>query len=126
MRLQQVFNRVILSFDCAILCGYRGQKEQDEAFAKGLSKLKYPEGKHNHTPSKAVDVMPYPIHWPGEEKDFVLSQADRDRIFLFAGFVLATAKSLGVRLRWGGDWNGNLDLRDESSFRDLPHFELVD
>ena len=32
---------------------------------------------------------------------------------------------LGVRLRWGGDWDSDLEV-DDNDFDDLPHFELVD
>lgn len=35
----------------------------------------------------------------------------------------AAAASLGIPLRWGGDWNGNGSSADES-FYDGPHFEL--
>ena len=62
----------------------------------------------------AVDVAPYPIAWD-----------DRERQTLFAGYVLATAKALGVELRWGGDWDGDTEVRD-NQFDDLVHFELVE
>ncbi len=35
----------------------------------------------------------------------------------------AEADKLGVKVRWGADWNRNGDWRDEK-FRDWPHFEL--
>ena len=43
---------------------------------------------------------------------------------LFAGVVLSTASQLGIKIRWGGDWDGDFDLKDQS-FIDLPHFELI-
>lgn len=46
--------------DLAVLCGYRGEKEQNEAFAKGASKLQWPHSKHNHLPAFAVDLAPLP------------------------------------------------------------------
>lgn len=123
-RLQAVFNRVIQNFDCTILCGYRGQKEQDEAYAKGYSKLKYPNGKHNKTPSMAVDAMPCPVVWPDEAPAGQERLMAYKRAYLFAGYVLGTAKQMGIELRWGGDWNRNLDLRDENGLSDVPHYEL--
>lgn len=39
--LQKLFNEVIKHFDCTILCGHRGQEEQDKAFAEGMS-FKFP------------------------------------------------------------------------------------
>ncbi len=37
---------------------------------------------------------------------------------------MGIARSLGVALRWGGDWNSNWIVRDER-FQDLGHMELV-
>ena len=65
-------------------------------------------------PSLAVDVAAYPIAWD-----------DRARQTLFAGYVLATAKAMGVDLRWGGDWNRDTEVRD-NGFDDLVHFEIME
>jgi peptidoglycan L-alanyl-D-glutamate endopeptidase CwlK len=75
---------------------------------------------HNYIPSRAVDVAPYPINW-----------GDTNRIYLFAGYVLATARKLlesgamTKAIRWGGDWNQNTLVNDET-FLDLVHFEVID
>ena len=111
-RLQNLFNEVIKHFDCSVLEGHRGEKEQNEAYAKGNSKLRYPDGKHNKIPSVAVDVVPYPIDWQ-----------DRERMTYFAGFVMGIASGMGLKIRWGGDWNMNTELKD-NNFDDLPHFEI--
>ena len=113
-RLQKVFNEVIKHFDCTVIEGHRGEAAQNKAFAEGKSKLKYPQGKHNKTPSLAADVLPNPIDWN-----------DTNRMRYFAGFVVGIAATMGIKLRWGGDWNQNTELKD-NSFNDLPHFELVD
>lgn len=113
-RLQRVFNEVIKYFDCTVIEGHRGEAAQNKAFAEGKSKLKYPQGKHNKTPSLAADVLPYPIDWN-----------DTNRMRYFAGFVVGIAATMGIKLRWGGDWNQNTELKD-NSFNDLPHFELAD
>lgn len=112
--LQRVFNEVIKYVDCSILEGHRGEEKQNEYFEKGNSKVKFPNGRHNANPSMAVDVMAYPIDWE-----------DRERNTLFAGFVLGMAKSMGVNLRWGGDWDSDFNLK-ENYFDDHPHFELLD
>ena len=111
-RLQEVFNEVIQFVDCSVLKGHRGQKEQDEAFERGNSKVKYPNGRHNSNPSRAVDVLPYPIDW----KDY-------ERMTLFAGYVLGTAKQMGINLIWGNDWDGDFETKD-TNLKDYPHFEL--
>ena len=109
--LQRLFNEVINHFDCTIIEGYRSEQDQFKAFKDGKSKISS-GGNHNHLPSLAVDVAPFPIDWQ-----------DKERFYYFAGFVNATAKSLGINIRWGGDWNGDNNLKDQNFF-DLPHFEL--
>lgn len=117
--LRMIFNAVIPHFDNSILCGHRNEKEQTEAFYSGRSKVQWPNGKHNRVPSMATDAAPYPIDW-----------GDRERITLFAGYVLGVAAMLHAegmvthRLRWGGDWDADTEVAD-NSFDDLVHFELV-
>ena len=111
--LQRLFNEVIKDFDCSILCGHRNETEQQAAYENGTSKAQFGESKHNQLPSIAVDVVPYPIDWN-----------DRERFALLAGFVLAKAKELNIKIRWGGDWDSDYQLKDEN-FSDMPHYELV-
>ena len=110
--LKKVLNEVIKYVDCSVLEGHRSQERQDKLYDEGRTKVKYPNGRHNDSPSNAVDVVPYPIDWD-----------DRERFHLFAGFVLGIAKSIGINLRWGGDWNQNFEV-DDNQFDDFPHFEL--
>lgn len=112
--LQKLFNTIIEFYDCTIIQGYRGKEEQNKAFAEGASKLKYPESKHNKTPSMAVDVAPFvngKISW------------DTKQCTHFAGVVQGIAFELKIDIRWGGDWNSNNYLAD-NTFNDLVHFEL--
>lgn len=111
-RLQLVFNELIKSFDCTIICGHRSEADQDKAFAEGRSKLQWPSSKHNSFPSLAVDAAPYPV-------DF----EDVKRFYFFGGYVKGVAAKLGIGIRWGGDWNGDNLLKEK--FQDLPHFELT-
>jgi peptidoglycan L-alanyl-D-glutamate endopeptidase CwlK len=111
--LQKLFNLVVQGFDCTIIEGHRGEESQNEKFRTGKSKVKYPRGKHNVLPSKAVDVAPYPIDWN-----------DRERFTYFAGYVKAKAEDMGFRVRWGGDWNSDWEVKD-NGFDDLVHFELL-
>ena len=113
-QIQIILNDVVKVFDCAVICGYRNEEEQNELFRTGKSHVQYPNSRHNMRPSRAVDVIPYPVDW-----------SDRELFSFFAGFVMGTATSHGIRLRWGGDWNRNWKVRD-NSFDDLPHFELLD
>ncbi len=110
--LKKVLNEVIKYVDCSVLEGQRSAERQNKLFEEGRTKVKYPNGRHNANPSRAVDVVPYPIDWD-----------DRERFHLFAGFVLGIAKSMGINLRWGGDWNQNFEV-DDNQFDDFPHFEI--
>ena len=112
-KLQDVFNEVIKYVDCSVLEGHRDERKQDKYFEEGKTKVRYPMGRHNSKPSRAVDVVPYPVDWN-----------DRERFHLFAGFVLGLARGMGIHLRWGGDWNMNFEV-DDNKFDDFPHFELV-
>ena len=111
-RLQEVFNEVIKYVDCSVLEGHRGKERQNQLYKEGKTKVIYPKGRQNASPSLAVDVAPYPIDWN-----------DRERFTLFAGFVIGMANRMGYTLRWGGDWNMNFEVND-NKFDDFPHFEI--
>ncbi len=118
--LQVLFYEIIKYFDCTIIEGYRNREDQEKAFNAGNSKLHYPYGKHNHYPSMAVDVAPYPI-------DF----SNYKRLYWFAGYVMGIAQKLKDEgkmthsVRFGGDWDMDYDILD-NKFNDLVHFELVE
>ncbi len=118
--LQLVLEDAIQYFDFSIVEGHRGEAAQNKAFQTGKSKLPWPKGNHNKTPSTAADCAPYPIDWSDE--------ADAVRRFCYmAGFIMASARRLGIPLRWGADWDKDDDLRDEKGkLRDFPHFELME
>ncbi|MCX5778750.1 MAG: M15 family metallopeptidase [Elusimicrobia bacterium] len=104
--LQKVLKEAIKVTDFTVLCGHRGEKEQNQAFENGTSKLKYPGSRRNKIPSEAADCAPWPVSWDPK---------DECRFYFMAGIILAAAKYLGKQVVWGGSWQG---------FKDLPHFEL--
>lgn len=112
--LQKLFNEVIKHYDCTVVCGHRGKDEQDEAVRTGQSKLAWPHSKHNSLPSKAVDVVPFPVDWK-----------DLNRFFFFAGIVFTVAKQMNIKVRWGGDFNSDFNFKNDR-FIDMPHWELVE
>ena len=112
--LRRLMLEVIKHLDVTILCGHRSTDEQAELYRQGRSKLDGSPGKmskHNHKPSLAVDFSPYPVKW------------DRDRFIAAAYFVKGIASQMGIEVRLGCDWNG--DLVFSESFFDGPHIELV-
>jgi peptidoglycan LD-endopeptidase CwlK len=113
-------NECIKYRDCIILEGHRDESAQNEAYATGHSKLKYPFGKHNGIPSLAMDMGYCPATY-GSSKD----------AFYFAGWVMGIAQLLynigkmKHKIRNGADWNQNGLVSDES-FSDIFHFELLE
>lgn len=114
-------NEFIKYYDFTVVCGHRGQEEQDKAYAQGFSKVKFPNSKHNSYPSLAVDLAP----WEGK------IDWSRDQMLFFAGFGIGIAEILyknGVikhRIKSGGDWDNDRDVND-TKFMDLPHFEIME
>ena len=117
--LQSVIIRALMRsyVDFAVLEGYRNEEKQNAAYDRGASKIQWPDGRHNQFPSQAVDLSPSPQDWSNLPKTI-------DRFYLLAGAVLAASEELGIPLRWGGDWDGDRSLSDQT-FDDLGHFELI-
>lgn len=116
-RLQTIILELLEILDVSVLCGHRTEEEQNEAYNTNKSKLRYPDSKHNSTPSSAIDVAPFingGIPW--NEPEY---------FYFMAGHIMAIAHKHGVKLRWGGDWNRNNSFKD-NSFNDLPHFEIYE
>lgn len=121
--LQRLADRVVLGWDCTILEGKRSVAQQLKNIENGVSKTMaskhvYPED----GPSLAMDLAPYPLKWP--DKKSVNYIKELAMWYAFGGYVMGIAEGLGIRIRWGGDWDGDWVLIDQT-FDDLPHFELV-
>ena len=129
-KLINLFRTVIHYHDCSILEGHRSNEKQTKLYNAGKSKSKAGESKHNIYPSIAIDVVPYPLpnNWGAIDlklRDKISYQSrELGEFYYFAGLVKGIAISKGIEIRWGGDWNSNNELNDQSFF-DLPHFELL-
>lgn len=106
--LYQICSDVIKNYDFTVVCGHRGNEDQDKAVAEGKSHTPWPTSKHNSTPSRAVDIAPY--------KDGKIDWDDIEAFRELAGHMFAAADKLKVKIKWGGDF---------VTLRDFPHFELV-
>ena len=116
IRLQNALNVAIKHVDFTVTCGHRTKSDQDAAFASGVSKLKWPDSKHNFIPSLAVDIAPCvggKIDWK-----------DADRFKNVGFFILGILAAQGVNARLGGDWDRDFSTTDER-FVDLPHIEVL-
>jgi len=112
-------------FDFGITCGAREKEEQEKLFFEGRTKVRYPNSKHNVIPGD-----------PEREKacafDFVLyvngkatyEKEDLPSYYMAIGVFIGIAAKKGIKIRCGGDWDGDFDVKDQS-FHDLPHVELI-
>ena len=100
---------VIEHVDFSVLCGHRGESEQNAAYNDGNSQCLFPQSHHNLEPAEAVDIAPYFDEEPH------IRWYDAESFYKLAGSVLYAAKVRGIELVWGGDWK----------IKDLPHFQLV-
>jgi peptidoglycan LD-endopeptidase CwlK len=87
-----------------VICGHRGEADQNKAFNEKRSKVKFPDSKHNKSPSLAIDITPIPLDWDKIEAFSILGRIFKE-----------VAIELGIKISWGGDW---------TKFRDYPHIEL--
>lgn len=126
-KLVHIFSVVIVGYDCTIIQGARSKQEQIDNVAKGVSKTE--DSKHVvgevRELSDAVDAAPYPVVWPQESLTHGEYAHAVGRFYHFAGYVKAVAEQLGYKIRWGGDWDSDLDFSDQT-FDDLDHFETVE
>lgn len=111
--LVTVLEEAVKYFDFSVLEGHRGEAGQNAAFDAGLSKKRWPDGKHNGLPSEAVDVAPFPIDWK-----------DTEAFIYLAGFIVGIGATMGVTIRSGADWDSDRQMDDET-FRDYGHLEVV-
>lgn len=116
--LVKLVDEVAKTFSVLVICGERTKTEQDAAYNAGTSQVKWPNSKHNIVPpenhSRAVDIAPIPLDWN-----------DKERFYYFAGYVKAKAQALGLNLIWGGDFDDDGDLHDQTLY-DLVHFEIIE
>lgn len=119
LNLRRVADRA-LSYgvmDFSIVCGHRSKAEQNRLFKLRKSKVLWPDSKHNHLPSLAIDCVPY-----------VAKKSSWNKLHccVLTGLILAAGREEGVNLRWGGNWDMDSEPITDQDFQDLVHFEEVD
>ena len=88
--------------------GLRSAERQNDMFHLGLSKCDGYKRLSKHQSGKALDVYAYvdgKASW------------DTEHLAMVAAAFLQAASMLGHKLEWGGLW---------TSFKDYPHFQLLD
>jgi len=119
--IQKVMKKVVKIYDISVVWGHRGREAQNKAYPKHSNK-QWPNSKHNRIPSIAIDIIPYPSGWPDKTSPHYRKQLAA--FYHMSGIVLGVAETMGVKLRWGGDWDMDDDFTD-NKFDDLAHFELT-
>jgi peptidoglycan L-alanyl-D-glutamate endopeptidase CwlK len=115
--------------DFGISEGHRSLERQKELYDQGKSKIDgiNKKGKHNYSPSLAIDLYAY---HPDIEVRKKLAY-DVPTLCIIAGVIISCADELKAKgdikhsVRWGGNWDNDGVILYDQSFDDLPHFELV-
>jgi len=105
-----------------IIEGHRGEVEQNNAYNRGKSKVRWPNGYHNPKASQAIDFLP--LTWSKKTKKYIFMPKNANRwdhpddikSFRRIGDAFARqAKKLKYEYAYGGDWE---------SLKDYPHFQI--
>lgn len=124
--IQLIMNEAIkiTNVDFGIAEGYRSIEKQQQYFKEGKSKIDgvSKKGKHNYSPSLAVDIYPYfenGAKWDNEHLSYLSGIIHAVSEILFAD------GKISHKVRWGGNWDMDEIILIDQSFDDRPHFELV-
>jgi peptidoglycan L-alanyl-D-glutamate endopeptidase CwlK len=128
--LQKIMNLAIsrTKVDFGISEGHRSLERQKQLFDEGKSKIDgiTKKGKHNYSPSLAVDIFAY---HPDLETRRKLAY-DRMTLAYIGGIIESCAAELLEKgetshtIRWGANWDSDGIIDYDQSFDDYPHFEL--
>ncbi len=113
----------ISAVDFLVLEGVRTPQRQRELYAQGRTKpgdvVTWTLTSNHFVKSDgfghAVDLAPWPIDWEGPTRFPKFDAISRA--------MFAAAEELGVKIRWGADWDGDGKPRERGE-TDSPHFEL--
>lgn len=122
-QLVRVVERAIelTTVDFMVLEGVRTPQRQRELYAQGRTRpgpvVTWTLTSNHFVKADgfghAVDLCPWPVDWTDLKKFDAISRA-----------MFAAADELGVRIRWGADWDRDGKPRERGE-GDSPHFELA-
>lgn len=118
--LRTIARLAIKFIDFKVLECHREQSRQDTLYQDRKTKVEWPNSQHNKSPSMAMDFAPWPIDWSDNARFYYVSG-----ILMGIGelFLWITGLNKKYYLRYGGDWDRDGEVEDES-FKDLGHIEL--
>lgn len=108
--IRKVCEQLIKTVDFAVTCGHRNKADQNAAYKAGNSKVQFPNSAHNSLPSKAVDLVPYPVDWNDIGRFKELAAA-----FMAVANLMYELGIIRSKFIWGGNWK---------TLKDYPHFEI--
>ena len=120
-RLVSVVHRALelSTVDFTVVEGLRSKERQKQLYAQGRTtpgnKVTWTL-KSKHIDGLAVDLAPV--------KDGQIDWTDLAKFDAMAKAMFTAAAELGIKIRWGKDWNAN-GIIGERGESDSPHFELV-
>lgn len=120
-KLAAVVHRAIeiSSVDFMVIEGRRSEARQAELYAQGRTKpgkIVTWTLKSKHIDGLAVDLAPLvngAVDW-----------SDVDKFDQIATAMFAAGAELGIKLRWGANWDGDTKPHEKGE-GDSPHFELA-
>jgi peptidoglycan L-alanyl-D-glutamate endopeptidase CwlK len=98
--------------DFTVIQGHRGEEEQNKAFKDGYSQLKYPQSRHNKTPSDAFDFIPHPFKGWHDKEGFLKI----GNMMMGIGAMLRWYGMIESEFEYGGNW---------TRFKDYPHIQRI-
>ena len=114
--LQDLCLYLLYYHDITVVRGRGTEEEQRALVEKGLSKtmnsLHLPQADGY---AHAVDIAPFPIDWDNTKRFYM--------IYGMAEVLATKVFPENAYLRWGGNWDCDEDL-DDQTFMDLVHFEI--
>ena len=117
--LVKVVRKVAETYPILVIEGLRTQERQDQLYSQGRTRpgpIVTWTKTSKHTEGKAVDIVLL--------KDGKIDWEDEIAFVIVGKAMLEAAKQLGVKLRWGYDWDGDNNLKEKGE-NDGHHFELV-
>lgn len=108
--------RTPIDFGVAWMGGKRTPEEQNQLFKEDYSQCDGYEKISKHQSGDAIDL-----------NVFVGSKMidNKEMLCVVAGVMFACASELNIKIRWGGNWDSDGDIRD-NKFNDLFHYEIID
>ena len=85
--------------DFSVIEGIRSLDRQKQLLKDGKSTTL----NSRHITGHAVDMVPYPVDWE-----------DRERFHYMGGMLRGIGHQLGLKIRWGGDWDSDGEIKDKT------------